>query len=79
MQFRNHSIVNKAFLGIGAAVPVMVLIAITSLSKSIKKQWINGIIIIVSVIAISIFNIHPVIVILASALYGIIFFRKAVE
>lgn len=79
MQFRDYEIINKAFLGIGAAVPVLVLIAVQSLSKSVEKNTRNIIIVIASVIAISLFNIHPIIVILVSAVYGIISFRKVVE
>lgn len=79
MKFRDYEIINKAFLGIGAAVPVLVLIAVQSLSKSVEKNTRNIIVVIASVVAISLFNVHPIIVILVSAVYGVISFRKVVE
>ena len=79
MQFRDNYYVNLVFKGISAAVPVMVLIAVVNLSKSIKKNYANFFIITIVVLSISYFNIHPVLVILLSGLYGFIFFRKKVE
>jgi len=79
MQFRDNYYVNLVFKGIAAAVPVMVLIAVVNLSKSIKKNYTNFFIITIVVLSISYFNIHPVLVILLSGLYGFIFFRKKVE
>ncbi len=37
MQFRNNYYVDLIFKGINGAVPVLVLVAVISLSKSIKK------------------------------------------
>ena len=79
MQFRDNYYVNLVFKGIAAAVPVMVLIAVVNLSKSIKKNYTNFFIIIIVVLSISYFNIHPVLVILLSGLFGFIFFRKKVK
>lgn len=79
MQFRNNYYVNLVFKGIAAAVPVMVLIAVVNLSKSIKKNYTNFFIIIAVVLCISYFNIHPVLVILLSGIYGFVFFRKKVD
>lgn len=76
MGFRDNYYVNLAFKGINAAVPMMVLVAIVSLAKSIKINWINCIIILIIVITVAFFRIHPVLVIILSAGYGIIFFRK---
>ncbi|RXM75508.1 chromate transporter [Clostridium tetani] len=78
MQFRNNYYVDLAFKGISAAVPVLVLIAVVSLSKSIKKNYRNAILIIITIVLISFFNIHPVIVILASGIYGVIYYRERV-
>ncbi|MGY0375066.1 chromate transporter [Clostridium sp. JNZ J1-5] len=78
-QFRNNAFVDLVFKGIAAAVPMLVLIAVVSLSKSIDKNLVNLLIIIITVIAISIFKINPIIVIILSGLYGLMFFRKKVD
>lgn len=78
-QFRNNVFVDLVFKGIAAAVPMLVLIAVVSLSKSIDKNLVNLFIIIITVIAISIFKINPIIVIILSGLYGLMFFRKKVD
>lgn len=77
--FRDNHLINLAFKGIGAAVPVLVLTAVISLSKSIKKNYGNFIIVITVVISVSFFNLHPVFAILLSGLYGFLFLRKKVD
>ena len=79
MQFRENYYVNLAFKGITAAVPMLVLVGIVSLAKGVKRNTQNIVIGIIALIALEIFNIHPLIVILISALYGIAFLRKKVE
>ncbi|WP_102399728.1 chromate transporter [Haloimpatiens massiliensis] len=79
VQFRNNYIVDLIFKGIGAAVPILILVAISSLFKSVKKTYINYIIILLSIIAIAIFKVSPIWVVVCSALYGIIFLRKQVQ
>ncbi|MBW9148836.1 chromate transporter [Clostridium sp. CM028] len=79
MQFRDYYYVDLVFKGISAAVPVLILIAVVSLSKSLKKSYVNLIIILISMVSILFFNVHPVIVILLSGLYGIIFLGKKVK
>ena len=79
MQFRNNVYVNKVFNGINAAVPVLVLIAVVSLAKGVKKNIANISVMIIALILLTIFNINPVIVIVLGALYGIIFLKKEVE
>lgn len=76
MQFRDNYYVNLAFKGITAAVPMLVLIGVLSLSKGVKKNLENLIIGIVALIALAVFDIHPLIVITVSAIYGIVFIRK---
>ncbi|WP_291566660.1 MULTISPECIES: chromate transporter [unclassified Clostridium] len=78
MQFRENPIVDNVFKGITGAVPVLVLLAVKSLSKSVKKSTINILITVTCVLAITIFNVHPVIMIFISAIYGIIFLREQV-
>ncbi|MBU3175392.1 chromate transporter [Clostridium estertheticum] len=79
MRFREYYYVNLIFKGISAAVPVLVLIAVVSLSKSLKKSYANLIVILVSIASILFFKVNPVIVILLSALYGVIFLGKKVK
>jgi len=79
MKFRQYYYVDLIFKGISAAVPMLILIAVVSLSKSLKKSYANFIIILLSMASILFFNVNPVIVILLSGLYGIIFLRKKVE
>ena len=79
MQFRNNYYVNAAFMGINAAVPLLVLVGAISLSKGLEKNIRTGLTIIVALIALVFFDIHPIIVIITSALYGVIFLRKKVK
>lgn len=78
MQFRDNYYVNAAFKGITAAVPMLVLVGAISLSKGLEKNIRTAITIIIGLIALAFFNIHPVLVIILSGLYGIIFLRKQV-
>lgn len=78
MQFRNNHFVNLAFKGINAAVPMLILFGVISLSKNVKKNLTTLIMIIAALVALIIFKIHPVIVILISAVYGMIFLREKV-
>ena len=79
MQFRNNYYVNAAFKGITAAVPMLVLVGAISLSKGLEKNTRTVITIIIALIALTFFNIHPVIVIISAAIYGVIFLRKKVS
>ena len=79
MQFRNNYYVNSAFMGINAAVPLLVLVGAISLGKGLEKNTRTIVIIIISLIALIFFDIHPVIVIVTSAIYGAVFLRKKVE
>ena len=79
IKFRDYYYVDLIFKGISAAVPMLILIAVVSLSKSLKRNYVNLIVILVTIASISIFNVHPVIVILLSALYGVIFLGKKVK
>lgn len=78
MQFRNNYYVDLAFKGISPAVPALVLIAVISLAKAVEKNVRNIILIIITVLLISFFKVHPVIVIIASAIYGVIYYRERV-
>lgn len=77
--FRHNYYVNLAFKGITAAVPMLVLTGVISLFKPLKKTMSNYIVIIMAVIALTFFNIHPVIVIICGAIYGLIYYREKVS
>ena len=79
MQFRNNYYVDLLFKGISAAVPILVLAGVISLSKGVEKNIRNAIIIVIALIALIIFRINPVIVIIAAAIYGAVFLRKVVD
>lgn len=79
MQFRDNYYVNAAFMGITAAVPMLVLIGAISLSKGLEKNKRTIITIIISLVALLFLDLHPIMVILISAIYGAIFLRKKVE
>ncbi len=79
LQFRNNPIIDLVFKGISAAVPMLILVAVTSLSKSINKNIANLFIVIITVIGISVLDIHPMLIILFSGIYGTVFLRKKVN
>lgn len=79
MQFRNNYYVEQVFKGINGAVPVLVLIAILSISKSVKKSYLNLGIVIVALILLQVLNINPVVVIILSGVFGVIYYREKVE
>ena len=78
MKFRDNYYVNAAFKGITAAVPMLVLIGAISLSKGLEKNIRTLITIIIGIIALAFFNIHPVLVLIISGVYGVIFLQKQV-
>lgn len=78
-RFRDIQIVDNIFKGITGAVPVLVLLAVKSLSKSVNKNLINLIIIVLTVVGITVLDIHPVIIILISAAYGILISKEPQE
>ncbi|SHE47918.1 chromate transporter [Clostridium fallax] len=79
MQFRDNYYVNLAFKGISAAVPMLVLIAVVSLSKSVPKTKVNYVLIVLAVILLTVFKVNPVFVIIAAAIFGIIFYKGKVS
>ncbi|WP_050608027.1 chromate transporter [Clostridium niameyense] len=79
MQFRNNYYIDLIFKGINGAVPVLVLIAVLNLGKSLHKSYINYIIIVITIILLKFFKVHPVIIIITSATYGYLYFRKKVK
>ena len=78
MQFRNNYYVNAAFMGITAAVPMLVLVGALSLAKGLPKNFRSLITIVIALVALIFFDIHPVLVIVIAGIYGAIFLRKKV-
>ena len=78
MQFRNNYYVNAAFMGITAAVPMLVLVGAICLAKGIPKNLRSLITILISLIVLIFFHINPVVVIIVSGVYGAIFLRGKV-
>ena len=78
MQFRNNYYVNAAFMGITAAVPMLVLVGAISLAKGIPKNLRSLITILISLIVLIFFHINSVVVIIVSGVYGAIFLRGKV-
>lgn len=78
-KFRNLYIVELVFKGINAAVPLLILVGVNSISKVVSKTAKNIIIITITIGAILIFDVNPIYIILVSGLYGIISNRKKVE
>ena len=79
MQFRNNYYINAAFQGITAAVPMLVLVGAISLSRGLSKNLRTILTIIIALIALMFFNIHPVLVVVISGVYGAIFLREKVS
>lgn len=70
-KFRNLYVVELVFKGINAAVPLLILVGVNSLTKVLDKTAINIIIVIITVILSVFMNVNPVYLILIAALYGI--------
>jgi chromate transporter len=78
-KFRNLYIVELIFKGINAAVPLLIVVGVNSISKSVSKTTKNIIIILLTIVAILVFSINPVYIILVSGIYGIISNREKVK
>lgn len=79
MQFRDNYYINAAFQGITAAVPILVLVGAISLSRGLSNNLRTILTIIIALIALMFFNIHPVLVVVISGVYGAIFLREKVS
>lgn len=79
MKFRNMYIVQLIFKGINAAVPLLILVGVNSLSKVLTKTATNIAIVIVTIILSVFLDINPIYIIILSAIYGLIINRKKVE
>lgn len=78
-KFRDLYIVELIFKGINAAVPLLILVGVNSLTKVLPKTTTNIIIVIITILLSVFLNISPVYIILVAALYGIFINRKEAE
>ena len=75
-QFQNNPIVQAAFKGLRPAVLGLIIVAAISISKtSILSEYKSILIVIGTVLALTIFKIHPILVLIISAITGIVFLR----
>jgi chromate transporter len=75
-QFQNNPTVQAAFKGLRPAVLGLIIVAAISISKtSILSEYKSILIVIGTVIALTIFKIHPILVLIISAITGIVFLR----
>ncbi len=77
--FRSLKVVDLLFKGISAAVPLLILVGVNSISKTVSKNAKNIIIIILTIIATLYFDINPVFIILIFGTYGVIHGRRKVS
>ncbi|WP_300350987.1 chromate transporter [Clostridium sp.] len=76
MNFRHNYFVNLAFIGISSAVPMLIFSGILSLSKSLKKTTINIIVMAIAVVALTFFNVNPILVIIFGGIYGVLYYGR---
>ena len=75
-QFQNNPTVQAAFKGLRPAVLGLIIVAALSVGKvSILSGYKSLIIVLGTIIALSIFKIHPILVLLISAIVGIVFLK----
>ena len=83
MVFNNiteYPVVQYVFDGIRPAVVALILYAVIKLAKSAKiTEYFNWLIALAAVIAIAVFGLHPIIIIVAAALYGLFIRGAAVK
>ena len=67
-----YPVVQYIFDGIRPAVVALILYALIKLAKSAKlREYFNWLIALLAVAAIAVFGLHPIIVVVAGALYGL--------
>ncbi|MGL4740599.1 MAG: chromate transporter [Sarcina sp.] len=79
MNFRENPYVNDALKGINSVVPVLILIAVTSLSKNFNKTKKNILVCISVLFLLVFFNMSPILAIIIGILYGVFFSKSKGE
>ncbi|MGL5617108.1 MAG: chromate transporter [Sarcina sp.] len=75
MSFKDNIYVKYILKGIDATVPMLILLAVVNFGKKMPKTLHNIIIAIVALIGLEFFHINPALIVIISAIYGIIVFR----
>ena len=75
-EIKEQRAVQAFFQGVRPAIVALIAATVVKLTSSIPKKYINLLLITSSFISISLFNIHPIIVIIACSLIGLIFNRE---
>ncbi len=75
-QIRENKLVEEIFQGVRPAVVALILFSVIKMSKSVPKNLFNFIWIGLSVIAIAIFSINPIIIIVTSGIIGYLLYRE---
>ncbi|WP_053955964.1 chromate transporter [Inediibacterium massiliense] len=74
-QFQKLPLTQAIFKGIRPAVVALIVVAVMKLSKSIPKNMIHIVWVLASVIGISVFHIHPILIIICSGILGYKLFK----
>ncbi len=79
LKYRDMKIIQGFFSGVRPAVTALIAVAVIKLSKNVDKNFITLVIAIASFVAIAIIKIHPAFVIIASGVFGILYFKDRKE
>lgn len=75
VQFQNIAWVESIFKGIRPAVVALILAAVMKLGKSLKRTILNIFWVIGSVLCITLFQIHPILIIFFSGILGYVIYK----
>jgi len=75
-QYRSVSVIQDAFSGIRAGITALILFTAIRLARSVIVYKSDLLIAVVSFLLIALFKVHPIVVLLCSALTGLILFQK---
>lgn len=75
-QYRTVSVIQEAFSGVRAGITALILFTAIRLARSIINCRSDFLIAAISFLLIALFEIHPIVVLLFSALTGLALFRK---
>lgn len=76
MNYSSNEIVAHAFAGIRVGVVAIVLVTVLKMLKTTVKNFLSGIIFVAVLISAVFFNVSPIILIVLSAVFGLIFFTE---
>ncbi|MCD5414320.1 MAG: chromate transporter [Clostridiales bacterium] len=75
-EIKGLKVVQAFFQGVRPAIVALIAATVVKLTYSIPKKYINFFIITLSFVGIALLDIHPIVIIIACALIGLIFSRK---